>query len=467
MTFSSLIFIFVFLPLFILSYFVFKNRMYRNLIILVFSLAFYAWGEPIYILLMLFSITINYLLALFIDKSAKTKRKVFLILAVIINLGLLGIFKYTDFIINNINLIFNTNISNANIPLPIGISFYTFQALSYVIDVYLKKVKVQKNIFYLGCYITFFPQLIAGPIVRYETIEHELSNRKENISDFAYGIRRFIKGLGKKVLIADNVGYIATALLSLEAYNYGFLGALIGIVAYALQIYFDFSGYSDMAIGLGRMFGFKFLENFNYPYIATSITDFWRRWHISLSSFFRDYVYIPLGGNRVKKGRFIFNVIVVWTLTGLWHGANINFMLWGMYYGILLLIEKLFLHKYLEKLPKVLRHLYAIIIILIGWGIFRATSFNDVKDLLQSLIFINGLGNFNMFTYTGAISIKYILFFIIGLLFATPLMDKLVDKIKDTKYGNYIVDICYILIFILSVIFIIVGSYSPFIYFRF
>ena len=249
MTFSSLIFIFVFLPLFILSYFVFKNRMYRNLIILVFSLAFYAWGEPIYILLMLFSITINYLLALFIDKSAKTKRKVFLILAVLINLGLLGIFKYTDFIINNINLIFNTNISNANIPLPIGISFYTFQALSYVIDVYLKKVKVQKNIFYLGCYITFFPQLIAGPIVRYETIEHELSNRKENISDLAYGIRRFLKGLGKKVLIADNVGYIATALLSLEAYNYGFLGALIGIVAYALQIYFDFSGYSDMAIG--------------------------------------------------------------------------------------------------------------------------------------------------------------------------------------------------------------------------
>ncbi len=467
MTFSSLIFIFVFLPLFILSYFVLKNRMYRNLIMLVFSLAFYAWGEPIYILLMLFSITINYLLALFIDKSAKTKRKAFLILAVIINLGLLGIFKYTDFIINNINLIFNTNISNANIPLPIGISFYTFQALSYVIDVYLKKVKVQKNIFYLGCYITFFPQLIAGPIVRYETIEHELSNRKENISDFAYGIRRFIKGLGKKVLIADNVGYMATALLSLEAYNYGFLGALIGIIAYALQIYFDFSGYSDMAIGLGRMFGFKFLENFNYPYIATSITDFWRRWHISLSSFFRDYVYIPLGGNRVKKGRFIFNVMVVWTLTGLWHGANINFMIWGMYYGILLLIEKLFLHKYLEKLPKVLRHLYAIIIILIGWGIFRVTSFNDVKDLLQSLIFINGLGNFNMFTYTGAISIKYILFFIIGLLFATPLMEKLVDKIKDTKYGNYIVDICYILIFILSVIFIIVGSYSPFIYFRF
>lgn len=467
MTFSSLIFIFVFLPLFILSYFIIKNRKYRNFIILIFSLAFYAWGEPLYIVLMLFSITINYVFALFIDKSTQKKRKVFLILGIFINLLLLGIFKYTDFIIDNINLLLNTSINNVNIPLPIGISFYTFQALSYVIDVYWKKVKVQKSIFNLGCYITFFPQLIAGPIVRYETIEKELSDREENVQDFAYGIRRFIKGLGKKVLIADNVGYIATSILSLEAYNYGFIGALIGITAYALQIYFDFSGYSDMAIGLGRMFGFKFLENFNYPYIATSITDFWRRWHISLSSFFKDYVYIPLGGNRVKKGRFIFNVMVVWTLTGLWHGANFNFMLWGMYYGILLLLEKLFLNKYLEKIPKVFRHLYAIIIILVGWGIFRATSFNDVKDLLQSLTFINGLGNFNMFTYTGVISIKYILFFILGLLYATPLMEKLFAKVKNTKYGYYVMDIGYILIFILSIIFIIVGSYSPFIYFRF
>ena len=325
MTFSSLMFIFVFLPLFIISYFIFKNNNYRNFIILIFSLIFYAYGEPIYILLMLFSIFINYIIGLCIDKF--DKRQLFLIIGISINLLMLGIFKYTDFIIEIINTLLKTNIGYVNIPLPIGISFYTFQSLSYIIDVYLKKVKVQKNIMNLGCYISFFPQLIAGPIVRYDQIEKELKERKNSIKGFAYGIRRFIKGLAKKVILADNISYICTSIFALEPSNYGFIGALIGIISYSLQIYFDFSGYSDMAIGLGKMFGFNFLENFDYPYISKSITEFWRRWHISLSSFFKDYVYIPLGGNRVEKYRFILNVLIVWTLTGIWHGAQINFMI--------------------------------------------------------------------------------------------------------------------------------------------
>lgn len=466
MAFSSLIFIFVFLPLFLLTYFIFKDKKYRNFVILVFSLLFYAYGEPIYIFLMILSIIVNYYLAILIDKSKKKTRKNYLILAVVLNLLSLCIFKYTDFLIDNINLLFNLSIKNINIPLPIGISFYTFQILSYIIDVYNKKVKVQKNIFYLGCYISFFPQLIAGPIVRYETIEKDIRTRKETFDDFAIGIRRFIKGLAKKVLIADSCAYIVTQLFTLEPTNYGFIGALIGMIAYSLQIYFDFSGYSDMAIGLGRMVGFKFLENFNYPYIATSITDFWRRWHISLSSFFRDYVYIPLGGNRVKKGRFILNVLIVWGLTGLWHGASVNFLIWGLYYGIILLLEKLFLSKYLNKTNNVVKHIYTLIIVVIGWGIFRCTSYSDVKDLFSSLLFLNGFGNLEVFKFTGIITFRYLLFFIIGIILSTPIIENKIKKIKSDK-GLQILDVLYILLFILSIIFIVIGSYSPFIYFRF
>ena len=453
MTFSSLIFLTLFLPLFLLSYFVIKNRKYRNFIILIFSLLFYAWGEPLYIFLILFSILVNYLLALLIDKKREKK---YLILAVAFNLGLLIYYKYTNFIID----IFNINIKDFNVILPIGISFYTFQILSYVIDVYYKKVKVQKNIFYLGCYITFFPQLIAGPIVRYETIEDELSNRKETLENFQIGIRRFITGLGKKVLIADNVGYIATQVLQLEASSYGFIGVIFGMLAYSLQIYFDFSGYSDMAIGLGKMTGFNFLENFNYPYIAKSITDFWRRWHISLSSFFRDYVYIPLGGN---KKRHILNIMIVWSLTGLWHGASVNFIIWGMYYGLLLLIEKLFLNKYLKKAPTIIQRIYTLVIVMIGWGIFKVTTFNEVKDLFSSMIFLNGLGDIKIISLTGVFNFKYLLSFILGLILSTPIMPKLIKKINN----QVLVDIGYILIFILCIIKIVVSSYSPFIYFRF
>ena len=467
MEFSSLVFLFLFFPLFLFSYFVFKSRKYRNFVLLLFSLVFYAWGEPIYILLMLFSITINYFIAKLIDNNRGSKDKMWLIIGLVINIGLLAIFKYTDFIIGSLNSIFGFSIGFTNIPLPIGISFYTFQIISYIVDVYWKQVKVQQNIFYLGCYITAFPQLIAGPIVRYETIEDELNNRKESLSDFSYGVRRFIRGLGKKVLIANHVGYVATAIFSQDASVYGFLGAWIGMIAYTLQIYFDFSGYSDMAIGMGRMLGFHFLENFNFPYIAKSVTDFWRRWHISLSSFFRDYVYIPLGGNRVSKLRFILNIMIVWGLTGLWHGASVNFLLWGLYYGILLLIEKLFLKKYLDRCPSFLQHFYLIVMVIFGWVLFRSASFKEISDIVTSMLGMNGFGSLSLYVYNGVFQIKYIFFFVCGIIFCTPVLTVFKDRFDKLKYGSYIIDACLIFIFLASILFMVVGSYNPFIYFRF
>ncbi len=459
MVFSSLIFLFLFIPSFLVTYFVFKKRNIRNYILLLFSVFFYAWGEPIYILLIILSTLVNYYLAILIDKEKN--KKLFLVLALIFNIGLIVIFKYNNFFITMFNSIFDTSIALSKIPLPIGISFFTFQILSYVIDVYQKKVKVQKNVLFLGTYIVAFPQLIAGPIVRYETVEKELTDRKENLEDFAIGTRRFIKGLGKKVLIANTVGTIATAIFSETPLVYGLLGSWVGIIAYAIQIYFDFSGYSDMAIGMGKMLGFNYLENFNFPYIAKSVTDFWRRWHISLSTFFRDYVYIPLGGNKVSKLKWIRNILIVWTITGLWHGANYNFVLWGLYFAILLILEKLFLQKILDKIPKVFSHIYLIVIILFSWVIFRSESLIEVANTIKSMLGFNGLGNLELFYYTGIINIRTILFFILGILLSTPILEKI--KIKN----NYIKDIILLVILILSVVSILTSSYNPFIYFRF
>lgn len=466
MEFSSLIFLCVFFPIFIFSYFVFKNRFYRNFILLIFSLLFYAWGEPIYILLMLLSIIINYFLAILIDKY-RNKAKLTLLIAITFNIGLLVVFKYTNFLIDGFNVLFKTNLTRQNIALPIGISFYTFQILSYVIDVYKNNVKLQKNIFYLGCYITAFPQLIAGPIVKYSTIEKELTNRRENLDDISSGIRLFVKGLAKKVMIANNVGYITDSILPLGASSYGFIGALIAMIAYTLQIYFDFSGYSDMAIGMGRMLGFHFDINFDYPYISKSITEFWRRWHISLSSWFREYVYIPLGGNRVGKVRFIFNILIVWMLTGLWHGASINFLLWGLFYGIILLLEKLVLKKLLDKTPNIIRHIYVLIIVLIGWTIFRNENLANLKDVFSSLIGLNGFGNLKVFIFTQSLSFKHILALILGIIFSTPILNKINNKLCNYKYGGLIRDIVIIIVFILCIINLVSGSYNPFIYFRF
>ena len=448
MVFSSIIFLFMFFPLFLICYFIPKKIKIKNIVLLLFSLFFYAWGEPYYFFLMLLMIIVNYYMTIKMDEK---KSKGLLVFLVIFNLLSLFSFKYLNFFIDNINEIFNTSISNIKLTLPIGISFYIFQILSYVIDVYKGKVKVQKSFINLACFISAFPQLIAGPIVRYSDIEKEIVNRETTFNDFYDGIKRFIIGLSKKVLIANNVSFICDSIFNNGIATTGFIGIIIAIIAYSLQIYFDFSGYSDMAIGLGRMCGFHYNENFNLPYLANSVTDFWRRCHISLSSFFRDYVYIPLGGNRVNKTKFIRNVLVVWMLTGLWHGDSWNFIIWGLYYGIILLIEKFFFKNKKHRISTLL-------IICIGWLIFRETNFNELLVSFKTLFGFNGLGSINSLSVLGIFSFRYILAFIFGILFSLNIV-----KVNDGK----IKDILLLVLFILSIISIVVSSYNPFIYFRF
>lgn len=477
MLFSSLAFLFVFLPLLLIIYFIVNDKL-KNIVLLVFSLFFYAYGEPKYIILMIFSIVINYVLALLIDKykGKMLTKKILLLLTIIINIGFLVLFKYSNFFVNIINEMFNTNIVSLNmfnnniltLALPIGISFYTFQLLSYVIDVYRGEVGVQKNILALGTYVAFFPQLIAGPIVRYETIEKELKHRTHSVQKFVSGFKRFILGLGKKVIIANNVAFLADQILESNYLNsYGTLIIWLAMIAYTLQIYFDFSGYSDMAIGLGKIFGFTFLENFDYPYISKSITEFWRRWHISLSSWFRDYVYIPLGGNRVKKGRWIFNILVVWMLTGLWHGASWNFVLWGLYYAVILLIEKLFLHKILEKLPNVLKWVYSMILIIVGWTIFRIEDVSLINELLKKM-FVFQPTNWLEFIRLNYHLIYYMFFVIFGILLMFPWFGNIIKKAEESVGVKHFVNNVFILgVFVISILFLVMASYNPFIYFRF
>lgn len=465
MVFSSLTFIFVFLPLVLIFYFLSKDK-YKNYILLFFSILFYSWGEPKYALLMIISIIVNYFFAILIKKYDKYK-KLFLILSLVFNIGILFVFKYFNFFSTNINNIFNINIPILNLTLPIGISFYTFQILTYVADVYNDKVKLQKNIFLLGMYISFFPQLIAGPIVRYSTIEEQLKNRKHTLEKFADGLRRFIIGLGKKIIIANNVAIIADSIFNNAILNkYVGLVLIIGALAYTFQIYFDFSGYSDMAIGLGKMFGFEFLENFNYPYISQNITDFWRRWHISLSSLFRDYVYIPLGGNRVSKFKWIRNILIVWLLTGLWHGANWNFIIWGLYFALILLFEKLIFHKILKKLPLIIRWLYSFILINIGWIIFRLEDFSELSYVFKNLFNFKSGSLLNLLRKNYSI-LNYFSFIILAFIFSFPLILKLDKRFKDNNYYFVIKDFCLIFVFVISICFLVSNSYNPFIYFRF
>lgn len=469
MLFSSTTFIFMFLTLLLILYFPIKNIKYRNIILLIFSLIFYSWGEPKYIFLMLITVLIAYMFGLLIDKyrNDKKKSKLFLVISVILILLNLFIFKYLDFSIGIINSVFKTNIGLTKLVLPIGISFYTFQILSYVIDLYWGKVGVQKNYFRLLLYVSFFPQLIAGPIVRYETVEKEISDRKTTLDGFISGFKRFIWGLAKKVIVANNVAIFCDYVYN----NYSSYGSNIlwvAAVCYTLQIYFDFSGYSDMAIGLGKMFGFNFLENFNYPYIATSITDFWRRWHISLSTFFRDYVYIPLGGNRVSKIKFIRNIFIVWLLTGIWHGASYNFILWGLYYAILLLIEKLFTGKYIEKLPKVLKILYSLFFITLGWVIFRVENINDLILVIKKMFSFNNTSFIALFN-NNATLISTIPYIILGIFLSLPI-DKWFKTKVDKSNGivlTLIEDLILGVLFGISVMFLVSNSYNPFIYFRF
>ena len=389
MVFSSLTFLFFFFAPVLIIYFILPGKVCKNAVLLVASLIFYSWGEPKLLFLMLSATLAAYLGGLaishFDERDNKRLKKTAFIITVLLLTANLFIFKYLNFAVDNINLIFGSEIKIKEIVLPIGISFYTFQILSYVIDLYNKKVSLQKNYFYLTLYVSFFPQLIAGPIVRYQTIEAEICQRQVSAEDISEGLKRFIAGLAKKVIIANNTAKIAEIIYAGEAHEYGTLLYWLAAIAYTLQIYFDFSGYSDMAIGMGRIFGFHFLENFNYPYTSSSITDFWRRWHISLSGWFKDYIYIPLGGNRVGIGRHIFNIFVVWALTGLWHGAKWNFVIWGIYYAVLLVLEKYFIGKVLEKLPKFFGWAYSMFFVIIGWVIFNLTDSEKLFTALETM----------------------------------------------------------------------------------
>ncbi len=457
MVFSSLTFLFAYFPIVLLVYFLSPLR-FRNFILLIVSLFFYGWGEPKYVFVMIFSIVVNWLFAYPIQKYRdhdQQKAKRYLTICVIFNLALLGFFKYWDFLAGFIPFMKPLGIS-----LPIGISFYTFQTMSYPIDLYRGETNIQKSLVNFGAYVCMFPQLIAGPIVRYVDIDNQLNDHPTTINQFYEGIQRFIVGLSKKVLLANNAGMIFEEISKLSSIDQSVVSAWIGIIAYAFQIYFDFSGYSDMAIGLGKMFGFEFLENFNYPYIAKSITDFWRRWHMSLSYWFRDYVYIPLGGNRKGKKRQIINILVVWLLTGLWHGASWNFILWGLFYGVVLLIEKLFLAKHMDKWPSWLKHIYTIVIVLIAWVLF---AFTDLNKALQYLSLMFGGTRF-----VNAYAIYYLrdnaFLFIACVIACTPIAK---TKWNFISKHESLIPILVLLLLFIDTAFIVDASYNPFLYFRF
>lgn len=466
MVFSSTIFLCVYLPLVLLGYYICPKKG-RNLFLLIVSLVFYAWGEPKYVFLMIFSILVNYIFGRLMDKNrGRQKRmKLLLVLSVVIDLGLLSVFKYTDFVITNINAIFGSSFDLLNIALPIGISFYTFQAMSYTIDVYRNDVRVQKNLIDFGMYITMFPQLIAGPIVRYADVQDQLAERSVTTADFSEGVMRFVVGLGKKVLLANQMGAVWSDIYALGG-DVSALMAWTGAIAYTFQIYFDFSGYSDMAIGLGRMFGFKFPENFRYPYQSVSITDFWRRWHITLSTWFKEYLYIPLGGNRRGLARQALNLLIVWSLTGFWHGAGWNFVMWGLYYFVILFIEKLFLLKALDKLPKFFRHVYALVLIIIGWVIFASDDVSVLLPYLGSMFGANGaIGGMDVYT----LLTKAVLL-IICCIASTELPKKLflsAAGAMNEKAAFTIKSVLTIALLALSMILLIGDSYNPFLYFRF
>lgn len=472
MVFSSLLFLFRFLPAVLILYFIVPKR-FRNLVLLLVSLIFYAWGEPKYVFLMLFSILITYLGGFMVDwfrsSGDEKKAKISMIVTVALALSLLGFFKYADFVIETVNRIGHTDIDLLRLSLPIGISFYTFQTISYVIDVYRGDARVQKNIISYGAYVTMFPQLIAGPIVRYSTIDEQLRTRRESAEEFAGGAERFVIGLGKKVLLANSAGALWDSIRVMDASTMPALTAWLGIAAYTFQIYFDFSAYSDMAIGLGHMFGFRFLENFNYPYQAKSVTEFWHRWHISLGTWFREYVYIPLGGNRVSRARFIRNIMIVWMLTGIWHGADWNFVLWGIYYGVLLLVEKLFLKKYLEKTPGWLQHVYTMFTVMIGWFIF---TWNENESGFAYLKAMFGMGG--GFADRGTVYLLYTNAILLGMLIlgSTDLPVRLAGVCRARIAGRDTLTTvvrCVFLtaVFLLSTAYLVNASYNPFLYFRF
>ena len=470
MLFSSITFLFIFLPLTLLLYYLVPFRM-KNYVMLAASLIFYAWGEPVYIILMILSIILNYFCGQDIYEKRDNARamKMSLMFGVVMNLLILGFFKYYGLLMDTINAILPIDIPYRVLALPIGISFYTFQAMSYLIDVYRKEVKPQENVLYFALYISMFPQLIAGPIVRYIDIEEQLKERSINSTKFGEGAMYFIRGLAKKVVLANTFGSVYEQVAAMQMGSFSTLTAWVGAIAYAFQIYFDFGGYSDMAIGLGKMFGFEFWPNFNYPYIAKSITDFWRRWHISLSTWFREYVYIPLGGNRCTPSRHILNLLIVWMLTGLWHGAQWNFMFWGLYYGVILILEKYLWGSKIEKLPAAVQHIYAFVLVLFGWVFFFSPTLGYAGQYLKVMF---GIGAKGIFDKQGFFMIfTNWLLIVIAILASAPRGYKLLKKItgcwQSEEVRTIVTCAVYIAMFLLCIAFLVTETYNPFLYFRF
>ncbi|MER2108118.1 MAG: MBOAT family O-acyltransferase [Solibacillus sp.] len=459
MVFSSLVFLFVFLPLVLLLYFIVPFK-FKNIVLLVFSLFFYAWGEPVYIFLMLISIVVNYVLGIWVEKKRKLS---ILWIGIAINLLILGYYKYYGFLIELINDIFSTDLLIKELALPIGISFYTFQAISYLVDVYRKDTAAQRNLFDLAVFISLFPQLVAGPIVKYKEISEQIKHRTHSVDMFYDGLKIFLMGLAKKVLLANQFALLADTIFAKSDSELTFTLAWIGIIAYTLQIYFDFSGYSEMAVGLGKMFGFTFPRNFNYPYISQSVSEFWRRWHMTLGSFFREYVYIPLGGNRVSKFKLYRNLFIVWLLTGIWHGAAFTFIVWGLFYGTLIALERGPWGKILEKLPRVCRHLYVIFAFVLGWVVFRAESIE------HAFMYYAKMFSFDLAYVKMDLSFyanEYLIVLIAGVILSTPIYPKLMSKVNNDF--KIIIESCLIMILFLVVILsLATSSYNPFIYFRF
>lgn len=464
MVFSSLVFMFAYLPITLLAYYL-VPRQGRNIFLFIVNLIFYGWGEPKLVLLMVFNIFFNYLGGWLVDKyrADAKKKKLFLILTCVLDIGILAVFKYTGMITETLNMLPFLNIPELQISLPIGISFYTFQTMSYVIDVYRDDAPVSKNFINFGTYVALFPQLIAGPIVRYRDVAEQLVNRRETLEMFTKGVKLFMVGLAKKVIIANTMGTLTTNIFATTDEN-GVVGTWVGMIAYTFQIYFDFSGYSDMACGLGNMLGFEFLKNFNYPYIAKSITDFWRRWHISLSTWFKEYVYIPLGGNRKGVKRQILNLLIVWGLTGLWHGAAYNFVLWGLYYGLLLILEKFVLKKFLDRLPSFVQHIYTLFIIIIGWGLFYFTDVGQLGEFMVDLFnFGNGICGDQAFN----LIMSNLPMLIIAAVASTPLATMLYNRFEHTRF-MWIPETLYCMgILAVSTASLVNQSYNPFLYFRF
>lgn len=464
MVFSSLVFMFAYLPITLLAYYL-VPRQGRNIFLFIVNLIFYGWGEPKLVLLMVFNIFFNYIGGWFVDKyrADAKKKKLFLILTCVLDIGILAVFKYTGMITETLNMLPFLNIPELQISLPIGISFYTFQTMSYVIDVYRDDAPVSKNFINFGTYVALFPQLIAGPIVRYRDVAEQLVNRRETLEMFTKGVKLFMVGLAKKVIIANTMGTLTTNIFATTDEN-GVVGTWVGMIAYTFQIYFDFSGYSDMACGLGNMMGFEFLKNFNYPYIAKSITDFWRRWHISLSTWFKEYVYIPLGGNRKGVKRQILNLLIVWGLTGLWHGAAYNFVLWGLYYGLLLILEKFVLKKFLDRLPSFVQHIYTLFIIIIGWGLFYFTDVGQLGEFMVDLFnFGNGICGDQAFN----LIMSNLPMLIIAAVASTPLAAMLYTRFEHTRF-MWIPETLYCMgVLAVSTASLVNQSYNPFLYFRF